>query len=159
MLMPYLFSYGSNNLPQLKARLDIQNPKIYPAYLPNHMLIFGFYSQKWKGGVASFTKDTSRNLLGNIIYLSKKKIEKLDLFEGIQTHHYRRITKIVKYYKLGKWKSMTVSLYQLLNPKFISLPSRHYLSSCLVNIQQTWDIKKIIVRDHHLDILAEFRKN
>ena len=157
--MPYLFSYGSNNLPQLKSRLGIQIPHIYPAYLPNHTLIFGFYNEKWKGGVASFTEDTSSNLLGNIIYLSKKKLRKLDQFEGIQTHRYRRITKCVNYYKQGEWMSKTVSIYQLLNPKFIRLPSRQYLTSCLVNLQQTWDIKTIIVRNNHLDILGEFSKN
>ena len=97
--MPYLFSYGSNNLPQLKSRLGINNPKLYPAYLPKYSLIFGFNSHIWKGAVASFVSDKNSNLLGNIIYCTLDDLLTLDKFEGIKHHHYKRIKKKAIYYQ------------------------------------------------------------
>ena len=53
--MPYLFSYGSNNITQLSQRIkrNILKSEIIPAYIEDYTRIFCFYSSTWNGSVAS----------------------------------------------------------------------------------------------------------
>jgi hypothetical protein len=73
--MPYLFSYGSNNITQLSTRIkrNILKSEIIPAYIENYTRIFCFYSSKWNGGVASIYPDKDKLVFGSLIMLNEKE--------------------------------------------------------------------------------------
>jgi Gamma-glutamyl cyclotransferase, AIG2-like len=81
-----IFSYGSNNLSQLSARIGIVDGSIdsFPAKLDGYTRIFRGYSAGWQGGVASIHPNTneSSHVLGSIVYMTDDQISRLDEFEG-----------------------------------------------------------------------------
>ena len=78
--MPYLFSYGSNNITQLSTRIkrNILKSEIIPAYIEDYTRIFCFYSSKWNGSVASIYPDKHKLVFGSLIVLAENELRKLD---------------------------------------------------------------------------------
>ena len=94
--MKYLFSYGSNNLEQLSERLNkkINLNDVIAVYYPRHKLSFGYFSEKWNGGVATIlsSNTTKDKVYGFIIPLSNEDFKILDKFEGIHDNIYKQKT-------------------------------------------------------------------
>jgi|TARA_B110000444_G_scaffold230728_1_gene238176 gamma-glutamylcyclotransferase (GGCT)/AIG2-like uncharacterized protein YtfP len=134
--MPYLFSYGSNNITQLTERLNrkIYTTDIIPAYLDNYIRIFCFHSTKWNGSVASIYPKKNKLVFGTVISLTEKELRKLDKFET----NYKR--KIIKVYD-NHFNKMTVQTYICNDTKFVKYPSKEYLDQIKQNIYESWKIK------------------
>ena len=134
--MPYLFSYGSNNITQLSERL---NKKIYttdliPAYLDNYIRIFCFHSTKWNGSVASIYPKKNKLVFGTVIFLTEKELIKLDRYE---TNYKRKLIQVFD----NNFNKITVHIYICNDTKFIKNPSKEYLNKIKKNIYESWKIK------------------
>ena len=134
--MPYLFSYGSNNITQLSERL---NKKIYksdliPAYLDNYIRIFCFHSTKWNGSVASIYPKKNKLVFGTVISLTEKELQKLDKYE---TNYKRKIIQVFDH----NFNKMTVQTYICNDTNFVKYPSKEYLNQIKQNIFESLKIK------------------
>ena len=134
--MPYLFSYGSNNITQLIEKL---NKKIYttdliPAYLDNYIRIFCFNSTKWNGSVASIYPKKNKLVFGTVIFLTEKELIKLDRYE---TNYKRKLIQVFD----NNFNKITVHTYICNDNKFIKYPSKEYLNQIKQNIYESWKIK------------------
>ena len=78
----YLFSYGSNNPEQLKKRLQYENDiEAIPAHLNDFVRVFGGYSEKWNGAVASIVPCKGRRVNGILTAVTSKDLDILDKYE------------------------------------------------------------------------------
>ncbi len=134
--MPYLFSYGSNNISQLAERLNkkIVKTEIIPAYIEDYTRIFCFYSSKWNGSVASIYPDKHKLVFGSLIMLNEKELRKLDKFE---TNYIRKMIKVNDNY----FNKLNAYVYICNDTKFVKKPSVEYLNSIKTNIYESWKIK------------------
>ena len=82
--MATLFSYGSNSLPQLRAR--VLNPSLteHPAKCHGFRRVFCSSIPRWGGAVASMarTDDPADEVYGSCVELSVQELARLDGFEG-----------------------------------------------------------------------------
>lgn len=156
--MNYYFSYGSNNLEQIKDRLNNDNIKGYKAYLNDYYLTFGGSSIKWGGAVASilYSKDNSITY-GTVYILTDREIRMLDKYEKTDSNNplsesekinlYRRI-KInvnISFDNDNEFEEKECYVYIKNSTKFYSLPSDKYINACINNISQFWEDKIKIV--------------
>jgi gamma-glutamylcyclotransferase (GGCT)/AIG2-like uncharacterized protein YtfP len=134
--MPYLFSYGSNNITQLSQRLKrkILKSEIIPAYIEDYTRIFCFYSSKWNGSVASIYPDKYKLVFGSLIMLNEKELRKLDKFE---TNYTRKMISVTDNY----FNKMNAHVYICNDTKFVKEPSVEYLENIKKNIYESWKIK------------------
>jgi gamma-glutamylcyclotransferase len=78
----YYFAYASNlSKKQMAERCPEAKPK-YPAFLPNHKLIFTGWSRKWRGGTASLRRVQGERVAGAVYEVSARDLQQLDKFEG-----------------------------------------------------------------------------
>ncbi len=134
--MPYLFSYGSNNIIQLSKRIkrNILKSEIIPAYIENYTRIFCFYSSKWNGSVASIYPDKDKLVFGSLIMLNEKELHKLDKFE---TNYKRKMINVYDNY----FNKLNAHVYICNDTKFVKEPSEDYLNNIKTNIYESWKIK------------------
>uniref|UniRef100_A0A7S4L402 Gamma-glutamylcyclotransferase AIG2-like domain-containing protein n=1 Tax=Paramoeba aestuarina TaxID=180227 RepID=A0A7S4L402_9EUKA len=145
------FCFGSNGLTQLKERIETDNLKAYPAVVPDYVRVYSGKSNKWDGGcVASIVESKGAFVLGSVVPLSPKQMEKLDRFEGISEGDdpfgmegwYRR--HWVSYHdnmEEAKNKSNEKrAIAYVMNPRSWTArgPSEKYLNACHRNISQFW---------------------
>ena len=79
----WLFSYGSNNLDQLKRRLKRTGEFTFaPGVLLDHARIFAGYSRRWEGGVASVLPKKNTKVYGTLVEVTAVELDALDSFEG-----------------------------------------------------------------------------
>src|SRR6056300_1419126 len=134
--MPYLFSYGSNNITQLSQRLKrkILKSEIIPAYSEDYTRIFCFYSSKWHCSVASIYPDKYKLVFGSLIMLDEKDLRKLDRFE---TNYTRKMINVTDNY----FNKMNAHVYICNDTKFVKETSVEYLENIKKNIYDSWKIK------------------
>ena len=134
--MPYLFSYGSNNITQLSERIkrNILKTEIIPAYIEDYTRIFCFYSSKWNGSVASIYPDKNKLVFGSLIMLNETDLYKLDKFE---TNYKRKMVKVCDNY----FNKINAHVYICNDIKFVKEPSIEYLNKIKKNIYESWKIK------------------
>ena len=134
--MPYLFSYGSNNITQLSKRIkrNILKSEIIPAYIENYTRIFCFYSSKWNGSIASIYPDKDKLVFGSLIMLDEKELRKLDMFE---TNYKRKMINVYDNY----FNKLNAHVYICNDTKFVKEPSEDYLDNIKKNIYESWKIK------------------
>ena len=121
-----IFSYGSNNMNQLKIRIERQTDiNFNSAYLDNYTRIFAGFSQRWKGGVASIYPSPNKRVYGSVFYLTMDEIEKLDKFEG---GYSRMILKVKEKFK-EVFQETQAFLYIKNNPYYSHMPSEDYLNA------------------------------
>jgi gamma-glutamylcyclotransferase len=89
-----VLAYGSNlDLAQMLVRC----PSAVPtgrATLANHALVFGGYSHRWGGGVASLVRAPGASAEGVVFRVAKGDVEMLDRYEGVP-FAYERVTRWV----------------------------------------------------------------
>lgn len=89
------FAYGSNlDETQMRARCASARP-IGRAVLPNHALVFGGFSHRWGGAVASVLRAPGASVEGLLYRLEPHDVHALDRFEGCPIA-YRRVERIVR---------------------------------------------------------------
>ena len=134
--MPYLFSYGSNNISQLAERLNkkILTTDIIPAYIQDYTRIFSFYSSKWNGSVASIYPNKHNIVFGSLIMLNEKELRKLDKFE---TNYTRKMVKVYDNY----FNKINTHVYICNDTKFVKEHSVEYLDKIKKNLYESWKIK------------------
>ena len=78
-----LFSYGSNSLLQLRARVLNPSLEAFPAHVNHYTRIFCHSSPSWGGGaVASIRPLEGGVVYGSIVPLSNEEFHRLDAFEA-----------------------------------------------------------------------------
>jgi gamma-glutamylcyclotransferase len=90
----FYFAYGSNlNRRQMHDRCP-EATVMARAVLHDHLLIFGGFSRRWNGPVASITRAEGSAVPGLLYRIGKRDAKRLDLYEGCP-HAYRRIVRPV----------------------------------------------------------------
>ncbi|CAM9260985.1 unnamed protein product [Pylaiella littoralis] len=86
-----MFSYGSNNEQQLRARVDSPQLRGRPAFLDGYVRVFGHCSKPWAGGsVASVAPKEGGRVYGRFYVMTPKELEILDMYEGVQVGAYSK---------------------------------------------------------------------
>ena len=89
-----VFAYGSNlDEQQMRARCP-STAFEGRARLQNHALVFGGYSARWDGAVASLGRLEGAALEGVLYRITEEDLARLDAFEGVP-FAYGRATKVV----------------------------------------------------------------
>ena len=175
--MNYYFSYGSNNLDQIKDRLNNDNIIPYKAYLDDYYLTFGGSSVKWGGATASIKVNDNINtntwVYGTVYVLSDREIKMLDNCEGtnsenpsnlnVKINRYRRVKlKInISFNNDDIFEKKDCFVYIKNSTKYYSLPSDKYINACVINMNQFWEDKIKIIYDtvnEIKDLYYEIRK-
>ncbi len=85
------FAFGSNlSAKQMRARCPSARAAAR-AVLPNHALIFGGFSRRWQGAVASVVRSRGAEVDGLLYWISKADLAALDRFEGHPLAYQRRV--------------------------------------------------------------------
>lgn len=138
----WVFSYGSNSIVQLRAR--VKNPELncFPACVEGWDRIFCLNTMTWSNtnkpcGVASMVKNNTTPTactLGSAAPLSNEELLLLDAFEGL----YNKIKHdiLIKY----KGESHTVSgVFYIANDNtYKSQPSEQYLTAIHLMLREQW---------------------
>jgi len=78
----HYFAYGSNlNKQQMKERCPAARP-VSIVILHHYKLVFGGWSRKWRGGVATIQPFRGERVLGAIYELSEEDLRRLDKNQG-----------------------------------------------------------------------------
>lgn len=137
----FLFSYGSNSIKQVKARIcNTSHLTVYSAYIENYVRIFAGRSKRWDGGVASIYPLKDKNVYGIVIVLKKKDLEKLNEFE-IGYH-----LEMKDVYFNGCYRKSYVYIKD--NDNFDLLPSSSYLHAIdnMLNEREKMENRRILIR-------------
>ena len=142
-----LFCYGSNNIEQVRARVNNQHIQAYKGLLPNYRRIFADYSNSWGGGIASimYTSDPNLFCRGSYVLLTQQEIAKMNKFEGITSSNpfdtdpskniYRHQPVLIQIENGNFINGIT---YIKNTNNWISYPSISYLNACYKNIKPFW---------------------
>ncbi|CAM9452214.1 unnamed protein product [Ectocarpus sp. 6 AP-2014] len=85
-----MFSYGSNNEQQLRARVHSPRLRGRPAYLDGYVRVFGFKSPPWGGSVASVAPKEGGRVYGRFYLMTPEEMEILDLYEAVKLGGYSK---------------------------------------------------------------------
>ena len=152
--MNYYFSYGSNNLEQIKDRLNNDNIIGYKAYLNDYYLTFGGSSLKWAGAVASilYSKDNSITY-GTVYLLTDRELRMLDKYEKTDSNNPSSVNEKINLYRRIRinvnisfnnddlFEEKECYVYIKNSTKFYCLPSDKYIMACINNMSQFWEDK------------------
>jgi len=154
--IPY-FSYGSNNIDQLKKRIKNDNIMAYKAYLLHYVRIFSGHSKKWNGSVASLEYFPNEIVKGSIIYLSNDELQKLDKFEGIKDNDpyntdsskniYARKNIKVQVFFENIFEEIEAITYIRNDHTIKQKPQEAYIDACYENLKKFWEISKEEIYD------------
>ncbi|KAL1515901.1 hypothetical protein AB1Y20_002515 [Prymnesium parvum] len=148
-----VFSYGSNGLKQLRARVRNPNLTAVKALLPDAERSFGGWSDRWGGGVATVVPRRGKQVQGSLAFLTAAELAALDTFERTDPKDpystngvYRRqdVTVLVGD-KLQTPQEAVV--YVMTDAPWHAPPSRAYLEACYTNVADFWQNPSIEVRD------------
>jgi gamma-glutamylcyclotransferase (GGCT)/AIG2-like uncharacterized protein YtfP len=89
-----VFAYGSNLDEQQMRQRCPDAVVLGRARLPNHALVFGGFSARWDGPVASLGRLAGAELHGLLYGLTQADLTRLDACEGVP-FAYGRVTKMV----------------------------------------------------------------
>ena len=88
------FAYGSNlDEAQMRERCRSARPR-GQATLRHHALVFGGFSQRWGGAVASIQRERGTHVEGLLYRISRRDLARLDRIEG-HPFFYARIRRTV----------------------------------------------------------------
>lgn len=148
---PY-FSYGSNNLEQLKKRVKNDNIVAYKAYLNNHRRIYCGYSKKWNSSVASLIYMPNEIVKGSMVYLSNQELQELDKYEGIKDSNpyntdyskniYARKNIRVYVFFENNFEEIEAITYIRNDNTINNELSNEYVDACYENLKSFWNISK-----------------
>jgi cation transport regulator ChaC len=129
-----VFSYGSNSISQLRARVNNLTLQSYPGYINDYKRIFCNYSKKWDGGVATLIPKKNIKTYGIIVYLTQEELEKLDSYEI----NYRK--ELLECYLIQKnqekEEKIDCIVYVSNDNTWIQSPSQQYLTAIKVMLEE-----------------------
>ena len=144
----YLFSYGSNDKEQLEDRLGRSDIEFYKASINNYERIFGGYSDRWNGAVASIIEQNGELCKGAYCSVSDIDLETLDNFESSYTRELITITT--------ESKEMQAYTYIKVDTEWVDHPSVEYLDACYKTTQPFWNETSIVVKDDQSIIMGTY---
>eukprot|EP00316_Scyphosphaera_apsteinii_P012242 CAMPEP_0119318312 /NCGR_PEP_ID=MMETSP1333-20130426/46027_1 /TAXON_ID=418940 /ORGANISM="Scyphosphaera apsteinii, Strain RCC1455" /LENGTH=407 /DNA_ID=CAMNT_0007324457 /DNA_START=22 /DNA_END=1245 /DNA_ORIENTATION=- len=154
-----VFCYGSNGIEQMRERC--RNPKLTArkARLPGSIRVFGGWSSRWGGAVASVLPKHGHSVRGSIVDLSAEELALLDSFEAVKSSKepyaregavYHRQDVIVLAESDGDQQTpIPAVMYVKTDLEWKGPPSAKYLAACVRNVAQFWQPAKVEVRDGH----------
>lgn len=139
-----MFSYGSNGVEQLRDRVGNPSLSAVKALLPNAQRVFGGWSSRWDGAVATVVPRAGYTVQGSIALLTSAELRLLDGFERTVPDDpyavggaYRRHDVTVMVGDDGLTLQAAV-IYILNDAKWEGLPSLTYLEACYKNVAAFW---------------------
>ena len=144
-----LFSYGSNNKEQLMERINRSNLTIQKGYIENYETIFGGYSEKWNGSVASIIEKDGEMVKGT--YLSVTDIE-LTALDNFETSYERQMVTV----KTESNEEIQAVAYIKIDTEWDEHPSTEYLNACYKTIEPYWDDTTIVVKNNQSQIMGNY---
>ena len=130
--MTTVFSFGSNSIAQLRAR--VENPELHavPARAPGWERIFCVRSGTWGGAAASLIPKQNSTVYGASVVLNSTELAHLDKFEG----GYHKEDIQIEIYQNGRWCSVSAIAY-IANTLFWTIPpSEAYLTAIHLNLRE-----------------------
>ena len=158
-----IFSYGSNSISQLRAR--VHNPTLVAAKarLDNFARVFCYASKGWGGGgVASLAPSEGSHVLGAVVQLSEEEKVRLDKYEG----SYRLVDLEVSVFEGDSVVVQKAKAYiagrnlsppdDCFTPPMTVLPSEEYLTAIYVQLQEQWDMsgRAVTIRSYDTESRA-----
>lgn len=127
-----VFSYGSNSLAQLQAR--VQNPALiaHPAKLLDWERIFCVRAATWGGAAASLIPRQNGVVYGSAAQLTDNELSRLDSFEG----GYHKEQVVIDVWTDGKWASTPATVYIANSLYWTVPPSKAYLTAIHINLRE-----------------------
>ena len=152
-----VFCYGSNGIEQMRERC--RNPRLtaYAARLPGSVLVFGSWSERWEGAVASVQPLPNHEVLGSVVDLSAEELHLLDGFECVKSaeepyavdggmYHRQDVVVLARRGGEAVEAALAAVMYVMINPEWKGPPSERYVAACMRNIGQFWQAQ-LSVRD------------
>ncbi|EDQ89536.1 uncharacterized protein MONBRDRAFT_8057 [Monosiga brevicollis MX1] len=134
MPVHYVFSYGSNGMKQLQARVHAAVPlPSWPAYVANYTRIFCLRSLNWGGSVASIYPAPDHRVMGSLTALTPEQLERLDVFEAGYT---REPVMATISDQSGEEHHVAASVYVATNPEWRGPPSPAYLTAIAKTLRE-----------------------
>ena len=138
-----IFSYGSNSITQLRARVENNELTALPAKCINFTRTFCYRSKNWgNGGVATICPCPDSVVFGACVYLTNVEKERLDQFEGGYrleeinvTIHDKENVKAFAYIAGRKSDNPGYTL------KMDVEPSEEYLTAIHIMLREQWDMQ------------------
>jgi hypothetical protein len=137
--MNCLFSYGSNSIYQLRARVENYSLQSYPAYVEGYKRIFCENSQQWKGAIATLYPKKYAITYGIIVYLTDEELNKLDEYEK----HYTKQELCATFFLTNE--TIQCITYISNNNIWLCHPSNQYLTAIQVMLNEHYINKYIII--------------
>ena len=130
--MNLVFSYGSNSIAQLRAR--VENPSLLaePARAQEWQRIFCVRTITWGGAAASLIPYKDSVTYGAVVSLTDDELARLDRFEG----GYHKEQLGVEILRSDKWVNMKAIVYLANAVYWTELPSEAYLSAIHINLRE-----------------------
>lgn len=128
-----VFSYGSNSISQLRARVDNLTLQSYPGYINDYKRIFCNYSKKWDGGVATLIPKKNIKTYGIIVYLTQDELEKLDSYE---INYKKQLLECILIQKNQKEEKIICNVYVSNDNTWVQPPSQQYLTAIKVMLEE-----------------------
>ena len=144
-----LFNYGSNHKLQLEERIGRELTTYNKASVKGYTKIFGGYSDRWNGAVASIIENKNDTTIGYYTILSHDELFTLDTYES----SYERI-KITILNESDEEKDAYT--YVKIDTEWNEHPSIEYLQACFKNIELFWPDTTITVKNDQNIIMGTY---
>lgn len=112
----------------------------FPAWLPNHRLVFDSYSISWRGGVAGLIEDEKMTVYGALYVIDEQQLSIIDKYEGLPNLRMR--IKVLVKSNYGEHNAYT---HVSLRPRGHVPPTKQYLSLLTKGLKQLGYSDKIIM--------------
>lgn len=138
--MPNVFSYGSNSISQLRAR--VLNPGLLsaPARLDDWTRVFGSKVEAWgDGAIASLVPHAGMCTYGALVSLSSEELERLDAYE-------KRYSRLELNVSVNDNRIVKAYTYLSTDCTWVVPPSEQYLTAIHVMLREAHssDIANVI---------------
>jgi len=156
-----VFCYGSNGIEQMRDRCRNDGLSARRARLPDASRVFGGWSQRWDGAVASVHPLVGHEVLGSVVDLDLSEIILLDHFEAPNpelpysadapgaVYHRQDVVVLVEGEGGGAEVAVVALMYVKVDCTWQGPPSQRYYDACVRNVVQFWDGSEVAVRDTH----------
>jgi hypothetical protein len=127
-----VFSYGSNSVAQLRARVENPLLQAFPAKLLDWERIFCVRTATWGGAAASLIPQKGSITYGSAVYLTDVELARLDRFEGGYHKEYIDVSLL----KDDNWVTESAQAYIANTLYWTVPPSKAYLTAIHVNLRE-----------------------
>ena len=152
-----VFCYGSNGIEQMRDRCRNGGLTSCRARLPDASRVFGGWSERWAGAVASVQPLAGHEVRGSVVDLDSAEIELLDSFEATNpdapyvrtgaVYHRQDVVVLVQREAGGPEVAAVALVYVKVDASWRGPPSQRYVDACVRNVLQFWDGSEVEVRD------------